>query len=61
MIKIPKTGEVTVAITPSKRDDLCKRLGYLRCWIQGFEAAGKTPPHDSDVLRQLQQLLKGAK
>lgn len=48
-------------ITKEKRDDLVKRLGYIRCWIQGFEAAGKTGPHDSDVLRQVQMILKDMK
>ena len=53
--------DLKLAISAAKRDDLHKRLGYLRCWIAGFEAAGKVAPHDSDVLRQVQLLLKDAK
>jgi hypothetical protein len=53
---------VTLTIDQAKRDDLVKRLGYLRCWIQGFQAGGGNhAPHDADVLRQLQLLLKEAK
>lgn len=32
-------------------------LGYIRTWIDGFEAAGKTGPHAKDTLRQVQQFL----
>ncbi len=31
-----------------------QRLGKIRQWIDGFEAAGKTGPCDKDVLRQIQ-------
>ena len=52
---------LTLKLTASERDHQHKSLGYLRCWIQGFEAAGKTGPHAADALRQMQVILARAK
>jgi hypothetical protein len=52
---------LSVKITEARRADIHKQLGYLRCWIDGFNAAGKTGPHAADVLRQVQILLGDAK
>jgi hypothetical protein len=41
-------------MTKTEAEQFRHRLGYLRTWIQGFEAAGGKGPYDSDVLRQLQ-------
>lgn len=53
---------VTLKLDADRRDDIVKRLGYLRCWLQGYLAGGgQHGPHDADMLRQLQLLLREAK
>ena len=53
--------QLKLTVDPERRDWMVKHLGYIRCWIQGFEAAGKSGPHVSDTLRQVQLLLGEAK
>lgn len=53
--------KVTIEAEQSRLDNLHKQLGYLRCWIDGFQAAGKQGPHAADALRQVQLLLGEAK
>lgn len=39
---------------------LVAEIGKVRCWLAGFQAAGKAAPPGEDSLRQVQQLLKKA-
>ena len=48
------SGKVTFTVEQSQVDYYIKALGRMRCWNQGFKAAGGLPPHDDDELRRLQ-------
>lgn len=52
---------LALKITPEQREHYRVHLGYIRCWAQGFAAAGKAPPHTIDTLRLIQVWLGGAK
>jgi hypothetical protein len=52
---------VIIEIEEHRIADLQKQLGYIRCWVDGFQAAGKQGPHAIDALRQVQLVLKSAK
>lgn len=52
---------ITLSIEDSQRDHYVRHLGYIRCWISGFEAGSdKRGPHVADTLRQIQLWLGGA-
>lgn len=54
--------KVTLKLEQWQIDHFKKQLGYIRCWIQGYEAgSGKPGPHAQDELRRLQILLETAK
>lgn len=59
VVKIEK--KVKVEAAKAEIEQFRHRLGYLRTWIQGFEAAGGKGPHDADVLRQIQVWMGSAK
>lgn len=51
----------TIKIKRAQLDHFHKHLGYIRCWIDGFAAAGKQGPYVADTLRLIQLLLNEAK
>lgn len=55
-----KKTEITLACSAERATDLCSEIGKVRCWITGFEAAGKAGPPGEESLRQIQVLLKDA-
>lgn len=46
---------------PKVPEHFDRHLGYIRQWIDGFEAAGKKGPYAADPLRQVQNFLKELK
>ena len=57
-----KDKMLTLKISEAERDHYTRHLGYVRCWINGFEAAsGKKGPHVADSLRLIQLRLGEAK
>lgn len=41
-----------------KAEMLRQEIGKVRCWLTGFQAAGKAGPPGEDSLRQVQLLLR---
>lgn len=58
---MPAEKPLTLKLTADEREHFRVHLGYIRCWAQGFAAAGKSPPHVIDTLRQIQIWLGDAK
>ncbi|CAB4143726.1 hypothetical protein UFOVP447_219 [uncultured Caudovirales phage] len=49
---------VTIKITPEKLEQYDRQLGKLRSWLTGWSDAGKMGPPGSEVLWQLQSMLR---
>lgn len=47
-----------IEITENKLKQYQKQLGKVRSWLQGWTDAGKTPPPGSEVLWQLDMMLR---
>lgn len=56
-------AKYVIDLEPAHIEMLKRHLGYVRCWIDGFEASGKKGPAAShaDSLRKAQLLLDGLK
>lgn len=54
----PAAFDARVHVSRATVTLLSVEIGKVRCWLTGFQAAGKDGPPGEDSLRQVQILLK---